>query len=1817
MSGTHSSIDHSSSVKVGVRIRPLLSKERSQSASQTLSVINSSSLSFKGQQFTYDHVFSDKLTQCELYSKTAAPMLKSFMDGYNVTIMAYGQTGSGKTFTMGTSSEETDDYKGLVPRFVTDLFENITMASESGAMDGGEASDESSEMESKVSISFLEIYGEDVYDLLGSDRYSNTINSGRISMSVREDDKGNVFVQGLLGKQVSSAAEALALLNEGTRNRITASTNMNSGSSRSHAVFTIAFDQVVRSRENSDEIHQMSSKLTFVDLAGSERIKRTGAEGQRMKEGIQINSGLFNLGQVINALADDQKIKQGVKALHVPYRNSKLTHLLKDALGGNSKTLFLACVSPAESNESETYSTLCYARQARNIQNKPVINMDKTAYEIRRLKYAVKTWMLKACGQKFQRSTADLKSDDTSDLLDSVLLSPSASFSPSKEAEYNSFLKRPEVLKYVEAVNRAINEKVQGDNPTPRKVRLSLGLGMSPARPLHGVGVGRKLHYNHDERPVGANQGDHHTLGTLGDESAIEGASPAILRGRGSVLHSVEVLEQQDPEETEALVQRMLEMVNKEKEQYAHETRELEKEEEDEQILQVENEISEKESILTKLMGTVKGYSAMKADFEKLLDEIGNLESERQNLERELEHAKKSEKQGEKAHTNPVAVERIRDRYMKVKKELEQMRVERTKKENAYRLMQKESKQCTTLEREIKKLKESRNTMVKAQKAAIVQFQKKEKEHLQKIGGMKKSDVKRQQQMNTLKSEIVKKDRVLGHKDREIGRINSKLRACEEHIAQLLRIQNRNRARLTTANNSKSSGGADGVNSSNGLTASEQEHLNSSKSMLDNLVTDRVDKRLIKAQYEQKSAALQELNREMVAEACEMKVLLSQRKANDEKEGGAATVEDEELSQQISICEANIDRITRELDVYNADLDDLSERMDPTLFAPNRRGGTKKKEERNKDAWETLGREIIQGFTLAQFRVLLWDVVGEKADALEEMKRVQSENRQVRDTNETLSERLAETERILQQVRQDSKARLEAAERQRVQDVWDVVNARESGTNESDAAAKVAIHRAQDLEREMENLISREDAYKSENEAMKGTIDGLTKQVDELQLRIDMAAVDFDGGAAEGSIEKGKTASKRSSSSAKSIANAAKFQQLEELWVQIGVESDSKRQMILDLQNASCVMHDKLLGDMHEELESCTKEVCELDADLEVAHSVLGQSDEGAKLRAQIYPNIRSKLGALRAACESVDAEFSVGSARLVKTKEHLLDLMSEMWLDTGDLSPELQPLIKVMVADTSTFELASRLHALNMTLVDSTFEVWDRELRSLNVMRAQTTNSLIFVRDKSLALGDALGILDEAQLRAVIKEAPFMEELSGQAVDGAIELLVGHSASNPQGSAQLLKSSELLLLLLESIDSSRKAIFKHVVSFVSTFRQEAHLEAFTPPVSDTGSCSREELAALLQVAFDVALEAENMVPGLKEQLQQVLGEIDVRQRAHEGDDRMQRIDTLVRNSKKTPSTSTHAGLNAMRDVIDMHLRKIAHDVEEGWIRIFMEKWFDDFFCPTEEIDGYECVRQAVLLAGELHRLLRIRDAHRELIQLDNTLTAHVKDMEDFEESSKQNRARVLKGNSTALLAEEKYRRNGKKKYEVITDKILAAGEALQTLLAAGGNGGSSGSNSPNTPASTTGEESSGGNIDHLLISIDLSELSARGNDFLSGKKVFNRDFSELMHLHTTNIGAGRRWSGQNDAGSEHDKENSPEVNHANSAAPLNPLLPPQPPDSDDMPDIRAAVNSKASKKGSTTKAATGLPKPATSGALRSTRKSGNAFKSAEYVSGH
>jgi kinesin family member 4 len=393
---TKSTQQNSSQVRVAVRVRPLASKERN--CKTVVDVIPPASMSLASRNFTFDLVFNAHVSQLEIYEVVSPDLLSSFLEGYNSTVMAYGQTGSGKTFTMGSEVHHTDGDVGLIPRFMHSIFNELKKKREINlSADGSEGL-----VDFLVKASFLEVYGEDVHDLLD---YNRKV------LPLREDADGGVIVAGLTNHIISSAEEALKILNQGTVNRTTASTLMNLTSSRSHAVFTIYLTQILR--KDSIDI-TTSSKFTLVDLAGSERMKKTGAVGERALEGIKINEGLLALGNVINALADDDRNSKE-KKVYVPYRQSKLTRLLQDALGGNSKTLFIACVSPAETNVSETMSTLHYANRARNIKNAPIKNLDPISLEVQRLQCLNLIYCKELISNKF--GTQDLDNSEVKSYL--------------------------------------------------------------------------------------------------------------------------------------------------------------------------------------------------------------------------------------------------------------------------------------------------------------------------------------------------------------------------------------------------------------------------------------------------------------------------------------------------------------------------------------------------------------------------------------------------------------------------------------------------------------------------------------------------------------------------------------------------------------------------------------------------------------------------------------------------------------------------------------------------------------------------------------------------------------------------------------------------------------------------------------------------------------------------------------------------------------------------------------------------------------------------------------------------------------------------------------------------------------------------------------------------------------------------------------------------------------------------------------------------------------------------------------------------------
>ncbi|KAI8807586.1 P-loop containing nucleoside triphosphate hydrolase protein, partial [Cladochytrium replicatum] len=324
------------------------------------------------KSFTFDYVYGQNSAQYELYDDCVAPLVSKFVEGFNATVLAYGQTGSGKTYSMGTALDSAGDNEdrplGIVQRAVRSIFDYLHSKSEKNPAG----------FQYSIAVSFLELYNEELVDLLNPRRASP---GGWGGLSIRENSEGAIVWSGVREENVRNADEILRCLQKGTLCRTTASTEMNTTSSRSHAIFSVILrdlDFVITENPYANPITHpdgqwvhLTSKFHFVDLAGSERLKKTNAAGDRKKEGISINQGLLALGNVISVLGDESK-----RGMHVPYRDSKLTRMLQDSLGGNSQTLMLACVSPSDFNYGETINTLNYANRARNIRNRVLINQD-------------------------------------------------------------------------------------------------------------------------------------------------------------------------------------------------------------------------------------------------------------------------------------------------------------------------------------------------------------------------------------------------------------------------------------------------------------------------------------------------------------------------------------------------------------------------------------------------------------------------------------------------------------------------------------------------------------------------------------------------------------------------------------------------------------------------------------------------------------------------------------------------------------------------------------------------------------------------------------------------------------------------------------------------------------------------------------------------------------------------------------------------------------------------------------------------------------------------------------------------------------------------------------------------------------------------------------------------------------------------------------------------------------------------------------------------------------------------------------------------
>ncbi|XP_054621042.1 kinesin-1 heavy chain-like [Dunckerocampus dactyliophorus] len=329
-------------LKVVCRFRPLNSSEVARGDKYIPKFQGEDCVHIAGKPYYFDHVFQSGTTQVQFYNAVAQKIVKDVLGGYNGTIFAYGQTSSGKTHTMEGKLHDPD-MMGIIPRIVEDIFNYIYSMDEN--------------LEFHIKVSYFEVYLDKIRDLL---------DVTKTNLSVHEDKNRVPYVKGCTERFVCSPDEVMDAIDEGKNNRSVAVTNMNEHSSRSHSIFQINIKQ-----ENTQTEQKLTSKLYLVDLAGSEKVGKTGAEGTVLDEAKMINKSLSSLGNVISALAEG--------STYVPYRDSKMTRILQDSLGGNCRTTMVICCSPSSYNDAETRSTLLFGQRAKTVKNTVSLNVELTA----------------------------------------------------------------------------------------------------------------------------------------------------------------------------------------------------------------------------------------------------------------------------------------------------------------------------------------------------------------------------------------------------------------------------------------------------------------------------------------------------------------------------------------------------------------------------------------------------------------------------------------------------------------------------------------------------------------------------------------------------------------------------------------------------------------------------------------------------------------------------------------------------------------------------------------------------------------------------------------------------------------------------------------------------------------------------------------------------------------------------------------------------------------------------------------------------------------------------------------------------------------------------------------------------------------------------------------------------------------------------------------------------------------------------------------------------------------------------------------------
>ena len=769
------------------------------------------------------------------------------------------------------SESESSSHAGLIPRFLSDIFGQLQTQKELGKSSSSAQNQTSANCTSlvnyKVSASFLEVYGEDVHDLLDRDRKS---------LPLREDSNGGIVIAGLTSRPVKNAAAALEVLNEGTMNRTTAATLMNLTSSRSHAVFTINLSQTTRSGIEGEADITTESQFTFVDLAGSERMKKTGAEGERAREGIKINEGLLALGNVINALADDERLSKD-KRVHVPYRQSKLTRLLQDALGGNSQTLFLACVSPSDTNASETLSTMHYANRARNIKNAPTKNVDANVLELRRLNGLARVLQCELVKLRFQGNVnIDAAPEQKIGEMDDKLL------------------QRSDVQEYIQQLHEAASQE-QPSSATilPPKMLIS----MPPTAPsISNMEFSSPTrHRMPNRRSIAFEATPNKSILDRFDDTMLDGV---------------------DPDAEMAILDQLLEV----QQQDQHFGQEQKKGVEELKL--VEGELAQQEVMLLQLRESLKVYHNLKDKYEVLMAEVQQLETEKEQLACQLEKSKVDPSTGCSAS--------IKKKLEKVEESLCRARNETRKHRQMYRKAEQEAQKCRALERKITELKQGRVALMKKQKEAAARHKEYTDTKTREILALKRKERNTEKQLSKLQNEKRNQKINLEKRKQYCSKLTQKLQQTQSHLMKMLSMRNREfRGRTSTigfgGSRRRSSTLVPNLMEDEPKFAPINEEVKSMKFMLEKMVSDKVTRSELQQRYEESVADYSEAMRKMVAE---VKKHEEARKMVAENDNEDTRSNEQERQRNVEELELRVELLGNELEEIQSMLPEQEDQDD-------------------------------------------------------------------------------------------------------------------------------------------------------------------------------------------------------------------------------------------------------------------------------------------------------------------------------------------------------------------------------------------------------------------------------------------------------------------------------------------------------------------------------------------------------------------------------------------------------------------------------------------------------------------------------------------------------------------------------------------------------------------------------------------------------------------------------------------------------------------------------------------------------------------------